>query len=318
MSGLKSFFQLAAVRWSILIGTLVLTIIAISVWLARVFISPMTGSGKQELTLLLAGAVACLIAGISGLLIAFNRLWAANRRKNGGSSPSRVIAWIAVLGVGLPWLASGLPGRAESFLLGKFGSYSAGLGGWDSFLSWPRSTTFYFLQPIVLGVLLYAFLWNRKQPRTGLFVGYKAGIWPLIAGGLAGLGCWLAAVFLKRLLTGMIPALTSGYLLQSQYGLANWSYWVNGMVFIGVAPLVEEIFLRGYVLPTWTAAWGISRGWIATALLSALLTVNPLAFPAVFLFSLGMAWLVSHVKHIAPAWVAHLVFNGLFIVLMPF
>lgn len=318
MSGLRRFFKSSAIRWIALIGFIILTIIAVSIWLAQVYIGPITGSGKDTLTWLLAGAVVCLIAGISGLLIGFNRLWSANRLKNNSSSPSRVIAWIAVLGVGLPWLASGLPGQAESFFLGKIGSYSSGLGGWNSFFSWPRTTPFYLLQPLVLGVLLYAFLWNRKRQPPVFLPGYRGGIWPLVAGGLAGLGCWLAAVFLKRLLTAFVPALSLGYLAQNPSELAGWSHWANNLIFVGIAPLVEEVFLRGYVLPAWTGALGMGRGWIATALLSAALTVNPLAFPAVFLFSLGMGWLVSRVKHLAPAWVAHLVFNGLFMVLMPF
>ena len=37
----------------------------------------------------------------------------------------------------------------------------------------------------------------------------------------------------------------------------------------------------------------------------------------IFLFSLSLCWLAGHVKHLAPVWVAHLVFVSFYLFLMP-
>jgi membrane protease YdiL (CAAX protease family) len=91
-------------------------------------------------------------------------------------------------------------------------------------------------------------------------------------------------------------------------GASPWLILLTG---IGVAPLVEEIFFRGFLFP------GLREklGWISAALVSAALFavvhLQPIAMPPIFLMGLIFAYLYQRTESIWPAVIMHLSTNTL-------
>ncbi len=319
MNRIKRVFTPAIMRWMVGIGVITLGLMAVSLWLVRRLPLPVGSSAGQALDQLVIGAVLCLVAGTTGLLIGLNRLWAISLRKTESVSSSRLIIWITILIIGLPWLGSRLPGLSGLFLGGRSELQPGGYSG-SAFL-WSLPDTYYLLQALILAILVYAILMRPKRIAPDFISSYRGGAWSLIWGALVGAGCWLVGVFIRRLISPAVPAALANlpyFLVPTNWNSATHLNWAQILVLIGLAPLAEELFLRGFVLPRWSQAWGIGKAWVATALLSGLMVFNPAALPVVVIFSLSASWLALRVRNMAPVWVAHLVFNGLFLILMPF
>lgn len=80
------------------------------------------------------------------------------------------------------------------------------------------------------------------------------------------------------------------------------------------APVIEELFFRGLVLRSLERRMG--RGWalVASAAIFGAAHLEPLQFPALFLFGLVAGWLAQRTGRLGPAMWAHLAFNGLAVV----
>lgn len=77
-----------------------------------------------------------------------------------------------------------------------------------------------------------------------------------------------------------------------------------------VAPIVEEIFYRGLLLPALTAAAGPLVGVIGSALIFALVHQQLVVIPGLTVFGLVVAWLTATSGRIGPAIVTHMAFNA--------
>ncbi len=81
------------------------------------------------------------------------------------------------------------------------------------------------------------------------------------------------------------------------------------MILIG-APLVEELFFRGLFLRALVFRVGAPGGVIISALVFALVHLQPLALPGLFVFGLVAAEITRRSGRLGPAWFLHLGFNA--------
>lgn len=84
---------------------------------------------------------------------------------------------------------------------------------------------------------------------------------------------------------------------------------------IGVgAPLIEELFFRGFLQRAVVGRLGAVGGVVVTAAIFGAVHMQPLQFPALFAFGLVLGALAHRTGRLGPAIVAHMVFNGLTLV----
>jgi membrane protease YdiL (CAAX protease family) len=93
-----------------------------------------------------------------------------------------------------------------------------------------------------------------------------------------------------------------------QSGASPWLIFLTGIV---IAPLVEEIFFRGFIYTGLREKYG----WIAAALISAGLFaavhLQPITIPPIFLMGLIFAYLYQRTESIWPAVIMHFATNTL-------
>ncbi len=77
-----------------------------------------------------------------------------------------------------------------------------------------------------------------------------------------------------------------------------------------VAPIVEEIFYRGLLLPALTRAGGPLVGLLGSAFIFALVHQQLIVIPGLTVFGLVVAWLTATSGRIGPAIVTHMAFNA--------
>ncbi len=91
-------------------------------------------------------------------------------------------------------------------------------------------------------------------------------------------------------------------------GTSPWLIFLAGIV---VAPLVEEVFFRGFLYTGLRERYG----WIAAALISAglfaVVHLQPIAMPPIFLLGLVFAYLYQRTESIWPAVIMHVATNTL-------
>jgi hypothetical protein len=163
------------------------------------------------------------------------------------------------------------------------------------------------------------------------FNGLAVGIIPrhsveapvLFIGAVGGLGMWLAAMFLQRILAAWMPAGLAGAEVIKWSAVIQWvdpfkvglmgnlpapggmaGTWLTVIFMVVISPVVAELFFRGYVLPLWAARWGWTGGLAGSALLSAVFSLTILGFPALFLAGIGLGWLARYGwSHNSPGYV---------------
>jgi len=77
-----------------------------------------------------------------------------------------------------------------------------------------------------------------------------------------------------------------------------------------IAPVVEELFYRGMLLPAVTSATGVVVGIVGSALIFALVHQDLILVPGLTLFGVLVGWLTATTGRIGPAIVAHMAFNA--------
>lgn len=219
----------------------------------------------------------------------------------------------------LPQAALGLPSLSAVLIYGftSFAPLGRGIawfyrdlpemtGGWMPLLA--------TLQSIGLAVVVYRFLLSPgvcNLERLGL---RPVRLREVALGVAAGLGLWLAAAAIERATSAVAPAFLGGWtLLRADNRAGEMLILAAGIL---VAPMAEEIFFRGYVLPKWSAARGPLFAAIASSALFAALHLDPVAYPAIFAVGLALAWLTWRTRSLAPAVVAHAAFNLISLTLM--
>jgi membrane protease YdiL (CAAX protease family) len=83
------------------------------------------------------------------------------------------------------------------------------------------------------------------------------------------------------------------------------------LIVVIAAPIVEELFFRGLVLRSLERRYGTRWAIVGSAAIFGAAHLEPLQFPALFLFGLVAAVLVTRTGRLAPAMFAHVAFNGI-------
>jgi hypothetical protein len=83
------------------------------------------------------------------------------------------------------------------------------------------------------------------------------------------------------------------------------------LIVVIAAPIVEELFFRGLVMRSLERRYGTRWAIVGSAALFGAAHLEPLQFPALFLFGLVAAVLVVRSGRLGPSMCAHLAFNGI-------
>lgn len=129
-----------------------------------------------------------------------------------------------------------------------------------------------------------------------------------------GLGCGLMALsFLFNLIYGMILALFDLEIQPDVERLFEESSLPLFMFFGGavVAPVVEEIFFRGFVFPGLSRRWNWQIGLITSAALFAIAHVLPTSILPIFILGVIFAFLYQLSGSIWPAILMHMLTNSM-------
>ena len=84
---------------------------------------------------------------------------------------------------------------------------------------------------------------------------------------------------------------------------------IIGIAVVG-APLIEELFFRGFLLRGLERRIGATPALLVSSLIFAGVHLQGLQFPALFLFGLLAGWLTQRSGRLGPAWAAHVGFNA--------
>lgn len=88
-----------------------------------------------------------------------------------------------------------------------------------------------------------------------------------------------------------------------------------GLLSICVAPLVEEVFFRGFLYQGFAKRWGVSAGIAISAVIFGLIHISGtdslIVAPAIALIGGIFAWAVARTGSIYPSVIAHLIFNAI-------
>lgn len=87
-----------------------------------------------------------------------------------------------------------------------------------------------------------------------------------------------------------------------------WLFLLGGAV---IAPVVEELFFRGFIFAGLRGRYSWQWAAVISAALFALLHFTPTALPPIFLLGLVFAWLYQHSGSIWPAILMHMLTNSL-------
>jgi uncharacterized protein len=82
------------------------------------------------------------------------------------------------------------------------------------------------------------------------------------------------------------------------------------------APLVEELFFRGFLLRGLQRRMGTTPALVVSSLLFAAVHFQGLQFPALFVFGLLAGWLTVRSGRLGPAWAAHVGFNAVTVAIL--
>lgn len=141
----------------------------------------------------------------------------------------------------------------------------------------------------------------------------KVSVWNVIKLVFLGYLLFLGITFIVNLIILYTDLRIPGYQVQERvlplFGDNILSLIISGILIIAVAPVIEEVFFRGFLLRSLSNKMGIFYGSILTALLFALLHLQPSSIIPVFILGLIINSLVIKSKSIIPAIAFH-VFNN--------
>lgn len=161
---------------------------------------------------------------------------------------------------------------------------------------------------IILTLIKYKF--NRKT--FGLT---RTGVWKTIKLVFSGYLLFLGITLVISLIIFYTGWKIPGYQVQERilplFGDNLVSLIISGVLIIAIAPFIEEIFFRGFLLRSISNKWGIIYGSIISAALFALLHLQPSSIIPIFILGLIINSLVIRSKSIIPAIAFHMFNNAI-------
>lgn len=167
---------------------------------------------------------------------------------------------------------------------------------------------------IILGPLIL--LTSRKYKlKYGNFGINKVKTWTIIKEVLKAYLLFLGISFLIGVLILYFDLKIPGYQIQEniipQFGNSTWDLIVASIVVILMAPVLEEIFFRGFLLRTLTDKVGIFFGSILSAAVFAIVHFPWQSIIPIFILGLIINSIVIRTKSIIPSIVFHVFNNGI-------
>lgn len=94
---------------------------------------------------------------------------------------------------------------------------------------------------------------------------------------------------------------------------ANWA--VLAIIAVVFAPVFEELFFRGFILPGIARQWGYGWGILASAVLFSLSHLDPGSLVPIFILGLLLAWLYRATGSIWPCIITHCAYNSIALIM---
>ena len=209
--------------------------------------------------------------------------------------------------------------QVSSILIGGMLLVAAGYDGADTYPMWLAS----LLQiPLWAGYLGGPLLVTRTKGR-----GVVEDLGARIQAGdvLPGVGLGLAAqlVVIPLLYNLVILRLVHGDLSGPARDLIDRADGPVGAALVILvaavgAPLVEELFYRGFLLRGLERRFGPTPALWISSIVFAAVHFQPLQFPALLIFGLVAGWLALRTGRLGPSWAAHVAFNAVTVIILLF
>jgi membrane protease YdiL (CAAX protease family) len=134
----------------------------------------------------------------------------------------------------------------------------------------------------------------------------------LVLGTLAGIAGFVVAIAVATLTQKVVPARwVEAYDLSRLFEGPPWERAALVTVAAVLAPACEEITFRGYLQTTLAVRHGARAAIVGGAFLFAILHLDPVRFPALFVLGAVFGWLTWRAGSVWPAVAAHAANNGL-------
>jgi uncharacterized protein len=159
------------------------------------------------------------------------------------------------------------------------------------------------------GVALYSA--SRKGNGPVLDLGWKFR-WPdLYQGLIIGVGTQWAAGIMYALMFLFLPEQDVSEAARNLTDRAS-GFGILALLFVVVvgAPVIEELFFRGLLLRSLQRRFGAWSAIVISSLVFAVVHLQLLQFPALFLFGFVAGWLTIRSGRLGPAIWAHVAFNS--------
>jgi len=143
--------------------------------------------------------------------------------------------------------------------------------------------------------------------RAGQGVGGYLMALPLVA-----LSAWLWQRGLTAAGIEIVPQEVMRLVLEAE------PWWMRGFIIllaVGIAPVAEELFFRGILLPPLSRGVGVVAAVVGSSLLFAAIHIHLAALVPIFVLSLACALAYIHTASLTVPIVLHAVFNGVSVVL---
>ncbi|MEK7547354.1 MAG: type II CAAX endopeptidase family protein [Patescibacteria group bacterium] len=161
---------------------------------------------------------------------------------------------------------------------------------------------------IVLTKIKYGF-------EFGLFGFKKVGIWKVLKLVALAYLIYIGISFIVSTITIFSDVKIPGYQMQESilpfFGSSDVALISAGLVVVFVAPFLEEIFFRGFLLRTFVDKIGIFFGSIVSAGIFAIIHFQWASIIPIFILGLIINMLVIKSKSIVPAIAFHILNNGI-------
>lgn len=241
-----------------------------------------------------------MIAAVKELVAGPSREWPVGREQIRWGVPAVVACLVAAQVFAMIWftVAAGMVYRGDA--LPDLASRPI----WTLLLFTGGLWISYFVAPILL----------HRLTASGPLVDFdlRAGVPQILVAAAIGVGFQLALLpalywFVVRIMSGDPSRTAQAIADRVDNGFDALLLIVAVVV---VAPIVEEWFYRGLLLPTLARRFGVVGGAFGSAVVFALVHQEPILLPGLFVLALALAWLTIRTGRIGPAIVAHVAFNA--------
>jgi uncharacterized protein len=173
----------------------------------------------------------------------------------------------------------------------------------------------FLIQWVVILIPLIILTWKKYKLKIKHFGFNKVGKWnttKLI------IGAFLTYIFISLIINILIiytGVKIPGYQIQEKviplFGDDTVSIVLAGIIIVGIAPFLEEIFFRGFLLRTIVNKYGILCGTVITALIFAIFHMQWASIIPIFIIGLIINSIVINSKSLYPSILFHMFNNGL-------